>query len=201
MSREKHYIWSVYNFRKALLRTSDDKQIDDGQYKIWVWRSICWPDEHYRSKTIKKRFFKRIYQVLERYHFGRAFKSSEAPKTNLRESYHASYVKGRTVNLTLLDAEYRNTASAVKLKQSMKMFGLGYKCQGSGPILIRKTNCCYERQKSKVKVIDFLFVTVRQSFFSYISWLSSRRRTFGCFYHCYLGYYTQYEAAHRFLLS
>ena len=138
---------------------------------------------------------------MERYHFGRAFKSSEAPKTNLRESYHASYVKGGTVNLTLLDAAYRNIASAVKLKQSMKMFGLGYKCQGSGPILIGKTNCCYERQKSKVKVIDFLFVTVRQSIFSYISWLSSRRRTFGCFYHCYLGYYTQYEVAHRFLLS
>ena len=43
----------------------------------------------------------------------------------------------------------------------MKMFGLGYQCQGTGPTTIGKANRSYERQKSKVKGIDFLFVTVR----------------------------------------
>ena len=43
----------------------------------------------------------------------------------------------------------------------MKMFSLDYKSQGSGPNTIEKTNRSYERQKSKVKFIDFLFVTVR----------------------------------------
>ena len=36
--------------------------------------------------------------------------------------------------------QYRGTTSAVKLEWLMKMFGLDYKRQGSGPTTIGKTN-------------------------------------------------------------
>ena len=100
VSCEKHYMWYVVNFKNALLKISKSGYIfkalatrlmTDCQYKIWVWWSICWPDQVYRSKTIKKGFFKGIYQFWNRrqHHFSHVFKSSEAPKTNLRGSYHA----------------------------------------------------------------------------------------------------------------
>ena len=56
-----------------------------------------------------------------RHHFSRAFKSSDSPKLNLSESYHASYVKGQTTNLTPLEAAYRDVAASIKIQQSLKM--------------------------------------------------------------------------------
>ena len=65
----------------------------------------------------------------------------------------------------------------------MKIFGFGYKYQGSGPITNGKINRSYKRQKN---------------IFSYILWLS-RHQILGYSCYCYLDYHT--EVTQRFLLS
>ena len=65
------------------------------------------------------------------------------------------------LHMSKVTQQYRDTASTAKLERSMKMFSLDYESQGSGSTTIGKINSSYERQKSKVKVIDFLFVIVR----------------------------------------
>ena len=63
-----------------------------------------------------------------RYHFSRAFKLTIAPTTNLSETVHSSYASGNTINLTLLEAVYRDISAAIKLKdRSLEMFGEGFK--------------------------------------------------------------------------
>ena len=79
-----------------------------------------------------------------RHHSSRAFKSSDAPKSNLSESYHSSYVKGQTTNLTLLEAAYRDVTTSIKIQQSLKMFGEGFKYQGAGPTTSGRNKRSYQ---------------------------------------------------------
>ena len=50
------------------------------------------------AKPSKRDFLREFIRFWDPtgHHFSRAFKSSEAPKTNLSKSYHASNVKGHT---------------------------------------------------------------------------------------------------------
>ena len=57
-----------------------------------------------------------------RHHFSREFENSNAPTTNMSETYHSSYAAGDTNNLTLIDAAYRDVAAAIKLERSLEMF-------------------------------------------------------------------------------
>ena len=45
--------------------------------------------------------------------------------------------------------QYRDTASAVKLERSMKMFGLDYKSQGSGATTIGKTTVATKVKRTR----------------------------------------------------
>lgn len=87
------------------------------------------------KKPTKRSFLKGFVDFWHprRHHISRAFKCDNAPKSNLSETFHSSYATGQTTHLTLIEAAYRDTAAAIKLERSLKMFGEGYKCQGSGP--------------------------------------------------------------------
>lgn len=54
------------------------------------------------------------------FHFNQAFKSFDAPKSNLKKPYHSSYVKGQTTNLALLKAAYRDVAASINVQQSLR---------------------------------------------------------------------------------
>ena len=66
-------------------------------------------------------------------HFSRAFKNSNAPTTDISDTYHSSYATGGRNNLTLIDTAYRDVAPAIKLERSLEIFRRGYKCQSAGP--------------------------------------------------------------------
>ena len=89
------------------------------------------------------------------HHFSRAFKSSEAPKTNLSENYHASYVKGSTINLTLLDAAYRDTASAVKLERQWKCLVLAISVRVLAQPQLEKQTVATKDKRARWKLLIF----------------------------------------------
>ena len=106
VSCEKHYMWSVDNFKIVLLKKLKSGYI----FKTLATRLMTANakseyDEAFvdltkfiEAKSSKRDFLREFIRFWNPtgHHFSRAFKSSEAPKTNLSESYHASHVKGHT---------------------------------------------------------------------------------------------------------
>ena len=76
---------------------------------------------------------------------------------NMSESYHSSYVTGKTINLTLIDAAYRDTAAAIKLESQLQLFGEGAGTTGKGPSVKESTSRKYYQQNSKVSVLVVVF--------------------------------------------
>ena len=106
MSCEKHYMWSVDNFKNALVKISKSGYI----FKTLATRFMTANtkseyDEAFvdltkfiEAKPSKRDFLREFVNFWNprRRCFSRAFKSSETPKTNLSKSYHTSHVKGHT---------------------------------------------------------------------------------------------------------
>ena len=104
-----------------------------------------------QSHPSKLEFLKRVLKFLHqrRYHFCRAFKGSDAPPTNMSESFHSSYVKSNTIKLKLIEAAFRDVAYAVKIKRTFSMFPEGAKCSGSGPSQTQKAYRNAQRQNKR----------------------------------------------------
>ena len=77
------------------------------------------------------------------------FKNSNAPTTNISETYHSSYATGETNNLTLIDVAYRDVAAAIKLERSLEMFGKGYKYHSAGPNSKERNGKSHRQQNSR----------------------------------------------------
>ena len=106
VSCEKHYMWSVDNFKNALVKISKSGYI----FKTLATRFMTANtkseyDEAFvdltkfiEAKPSKRDFLREFVNFWNprRRWFSRAFKSSETPKTNLSKSYHTSHVKGHT---------------------------------------------------------------------------------------------------------
>ena len=106
VSCEKHYMWSVDNFKNVLL-----KKLKSGYIfkvlatKLMTANAKSEYDEAFvdltkfiEAKPSKRDFLREFVNFWNprRRCFSRAFKSSETPKTNLSKSYHTSHVKGHT---------------------------------------------------------------------------------------------------------
>ena len=98
------------------------------------------------EKKPRKRSFLRGFVEFwdpRRHHFSRAFKNSNAPTTNMSETYHSSCATGETNTLTLTDA-------AIRLDRSLEMFGKKYKCQGAGANSKERNSKSHRQQNSRV---------------------------------------------------
>ena len=84
-----------------------------------------------------------------RQHFARAFKPISASSVNMSEAYHSTYVTTGSKGLKLVDAAYKDTASALRLERSLKLFGEGVKCQGSGPSGTKRREKDYHSQSKR----------------------------------------------------
>lgn len=163
VSCEKHFSWSVDRFASTLVNVSKSA----GHFKERATKLMTanTPSEYnaalqdisgFIDAKPKREFLKGFVEFWHprRHHFSRAFKNPNAPKSNLSESYHSKYVNANTINLTLLDAAHRDTAASIKLEQALKMFGKGFKCQGSGPTTSGKNKRSYYQQKGKVSYLS-----------------------------------------------
>ena len=160
VSCEKHFTWSIENFKSTLQKTSKcAATFESLAHELMTSETPTKYDtalneiiSFIKRKPRKRSFLRGFVEFWHprRHHFSRAFKNSNAPTTNMSETYHSSYAMGETNNLTLIDVAYRDVAAAIKLERSVEMFGKGYKYHSAGPNSKERNGKSHRQQNSRV---------------------------------------------------
>ena len=128
VSCKKQFLRSIENFNSTLQKTWKCAAIFESlAYELMTSETpikcdaahneiISFIDRKPRNRSSLRGFGE--FWHPKRHHFGRVFKNSNAPITNMSEIYHSS---------TLIDAAYRDVAASIKLERSLEMFGKRYK--------------------------------------------------------------------------
>ncbi|XP_066916243.1 uncharacterized protein [Clytia hemisphaerica] len=160
VSCEKHYPWSVDRFTKSLRNVTKNPDffkvhatnLMKAETKAQYVSSLNELNDYINGKPEKRSFLKSFLEFWDprRHHFSRAYKRADAPSTNLSETYHSSYVSAKTINLSLIDAAYKDVSEAIKVGRALEKFGEGVQCQGFGPDMAEKSSREKEKQKRKI---------------------------------------------------
>ena len=151
VSCEKHFTWSIKNFKSTLQKTSKCAATFESlahelitseaptKYDTALNEIISFIERKPRKRSFLRGFVE--FWHPRRHHFSRAFKNSNAPTTNISETYHSSYATGETNNLTLIDVAYRDVAAAIKLENCSHQ---------TGPNSKERNGKSHRQQNSKV---------------------------------------------------
>eukprot|EP00111_Clytia_hemisphaerica_P016492 TCONS_00048875-protein len=161
VSCEKHFLWSVDRYTISLRNVSNaadffKETASKLMTSVTSAEYLCALQElkeFIDTKPTKRGFLRSFIEFWDqrRHHFSRAFKHGDAPNTNLSEAYHSSYVTANNINLSLVEAAYRDTVTAIRLDRSLVAFGDGSDCQGYGPTTEETTSRSKQKQKEKVR--------------------------------------------------